>query len=67
MIIALFPNEKKKQSFEIATTIREFLEAQGITVVAEDENVSARAEDSLRSTATGDVHAESITMPMGKK
>jgi NAD+ kinase len=41
MIIALFPNEKKKQSFELAIHIREFLEDQGITVVAEDEKASA--------------------------
>lgn len=37
MIIALFPNEKKKQSFELASQIRQFLEKQGVTVVAEDE------------------------------
>jgi len=37
MIIALFPNEQKKQSFELAIHIRKFLEEQGITVVAEDE------------------------------
>lgn len=37
MIIALFPNEKKKQSFELASEIRAFLENQGITVVAENE------------------------------
>ena len=37
MIIALFPNEKKAHSFEIGIGIREFLEKQGITVVAEDE------------------------------
>lgn len=37
MIIALFPNEKKKQSFELAIHIREFLEDQGVKVVAEDE------------------------------
>ncbi len=37
MIIALFPNEKKKQSFELAVQIRSFLEDQGVTVVAEDE------------------------------
>lgn len=41
MIIALFPNEKKKQSFELATHIRSFLEDQGITVVAEDEKAAA--------------------------
>lgn len=37
MIIALFPNEKKKHSFELATSIRTFLADQGVTVVAEDE------------------------------
>ncbi len=37
MMIALFPNEKFKQSYELATAIRIFLENQGVTVVAEDE------------------------------
>ena len=37
MIIALFPNEKKQQSFDLASHIREFLEDRGVTVVAEDE------------------------------
>ncbi len=37
MMIALFPNEQLKQSFDIAIHIREFLEDQGVTVVAEDE------------------------------
>ncbi len=36
-MIALFPNEKKKQSFELASQIRSFLEDQGVIVVAEDE------------------------------
>lgn len=36
-IIALFPNEKKKHSFELAGQIRAFLEERGVTVVAEDE------------------------------
>ncbi len=36
-LIALFPNEKKKQSFELAAQIRAFLENQGVEVVAEDE------------------------------
>jgi NAD+ kinase len=40
MIIALFPNEQFKQSFDIAVHIREFLEDQGITVVAEDEKAA---------------------------
>jgi NAD+ kinase len=37
MIIALFPNEKKKDSFPLATEICTFLKAQHVTVVAEDE------------------------------
>jgi NAD+ kinase len=37
MIIALFPNEKKKHSFELAIQIREFFEEKGIAVAAEDE------------------------------
>lgn len=41
MIIALFPNEQKKQSFELAIHIREFLEDAGVTVVAEDEKAEA--------------------------
>lgn len=41
MIIALFPHEHKKQSFELAIHIREFLEDQGIKVVAEDEKAKS--------------------------
>jgi NAD+ kinase len=41
MIIALFPNEKKKQSFELASRIREFLQDRGVTVVAEDEKAKS--------------------------
>ena len=41
MMIALFPNEQLKQSFDIAIHIREFLEDQGIAVVAEDEKAAA--------------------------
>lgn len=37
MIIALFPNEKKKQSFELAAEIKKFLEKKEVTVAAEDE------------------------------
>ncbi len=40
MIIALFPNEKKKQSFELASKICRFLEDHKVTVVAEDEKAS---------------------------
>lgn len=37
MMIALFPNEKKKHSFELASQIREFLQKQNVQVIAEDE------------------------------
>lgn len=40
-IIALFPNEKKQQSFQLASKIRAFLEEHKVTVVAEDEKASA--------------------------
>lgn len=40
MMIALFPNEKKQQSFELAVQIRAFLEDKGIIVVAEDEKAA---------------------------
>lgn len=41
MLIALFPNEQKAPSFELANNIREFLQNQGITVVAEDEKAAS--------------------------
>lgn len=37
MLIALFPNEKKKHSFELAKEIRRFFSDRNISVVAEDE------------------------------
>lgn len=37
MMIALFPNEQFKQSYQLATEIRTFLEKKGVTVVAEDQ------------------------------
>jgi len=49
MIIALFPNEKKKHSFELAENIKKFLEAQGITVVAEDEKAAKIGAKALSS------------------
>lgn len=55
MIIALFPNEKKKQSFEIAIRIREFLEGKGIVVVAEEEKA-----DAIRAQRIGDVDPRQI-------
>jgi NAD+ kinase len=41
MIIALFPNEKKKQSFELAIQIREFFKSKGVSVAAEDEKAAS--------------------------
>ena len=41
MLIALFPNEKKKHSFELAVQIREFFEKHNISVVAEDEKAES--------------------------
>ncbi len=49
MIIALFPNEKKKQSFELAIHIREFLESRGVTVVAENEKAERIGAKNLSS------------------
>lgn len=40
MVIALFPNEKKKQSFELASEIQKFFQKKGITVAAEDEKAA---------------------------
>jgi len=37
MLIAVFPNEKKKQSFDLAREICHFFSKHNITVVAEDE------------------------------
>jgi len=49
VIIALFPNEQKKQSFELASNIRKFLEDQGVTVVAEDEKADIIGAKKLSS------------------
>ncbi len=40
MIIALFPNEQKKSSFDLAKEICQFLEKKGVTVVAEEEKAA---------------------------
>lgn len=40
MIIALFPNEQKANSFELANDIRKFLEGKGVTILAEDEKAA---------------------------
>jgi NAD+ kinase len=40
MLIALFPNERFKESYEIAKGIKEFLSKKKITVVAEDDQAA---------------------------
>src|SRR5579872_1506218 len=55
MIIALFPNEKKKQSFELAVGIRKFLEEQGATVVAEDEKAAKIGATPLSKVASNEI------------
>jgi NAD+ kinase len=49
LIIALFPNEQFKQSFDIASNISDFLKDQGVTVVAEDQKASAIGAKPLTS------------------
>lgn len=52
MIIALFPNEKKSLSYDLATEICKFLEKKGIQVVAESEKakrIGARSLDSVNA------------------
>ena len=49
MIIALFPNEKKPPSFEIAADIRKFLEEKGATVVAEADKAARIGASSITS------------------
>ncbi len=39
-MIAIFPNDRFKESYQIANSIREFLQKKKITVVAEDEQAS---------------------------
>ncbi len=62
MTIALFPNEKKKHSFELATQIRAFLEEQGATVVAEDEKAAKIGAKPLSSI---DPHKIKFLISMG--
>lgn len=52
MIIALFPNEKKEHSFDLSIKIREFLEKQGVIVVAEEEKAEKIGAKPLSSIGT---------------
>jgi NAD+ kinase len=55
MIIALFPNEKKRHSFELAIQIREFFESKDIVVAAEDEKADAIGAKPLSSVDPSDI------------
>lgn len=55
MIIALFPNEQKAHSFEIAKKIRVFLEERGVTVVAEVGKAKEIGAKSLTSIDTDSI------------
>ncbi len=49
MMIALFPNEQKKPSFELASHICAFLQDHGVVVVAEDEKADLIGAKALSS------------------
>lgn len=51
MIIALFPNEKKEQSFDLGIYIRKFLEQHNVHVVVEDEKADRIGAPPLSSVA----------------
>lgn len=55
MIIALFPHAKKNQAKNLAIGIREFLQAQNVTVVAEDEDAAAIGAMPLSQVALSDI------------
>ncbi|HSX13363.1 MAG TPA: NAD(+)/NADH kinase [Chlamydiales bacterium] len=55
MIIALFPNERKSLSFDLAGEIREYLENRGITVVAENEKATRIGAQPLNSVNPKDI------------
>lgn len=55
MQIALFPNEKKKHSFELAVQIREFFQSRGISVVAEDEKAEKIGAKPLSDARPSDI------------
>jgi hypothetical protein len=56
MVIALFPNEKKCQSYDLGIEIRKFLEKQGVIVVAELEKADPELAKAYRDSRT--YHAE---------
>ena len=56
MLIALFPNEKKKHSFDLASQIRQFFNERGITVVAEDEKAKKIGASPLSQIDPKNIH-----------
>ncbi len=55
MIIALFPNDDFKESFELAKEIRDFLEKKNVTVVAEEGICEIIQAKSLASIPLSDI------------
>ncbi len=55
MLIALFPNEQKKLSFDIACQIRDFLSKRGVAVTAEDEKAAAIGAIPLSKVKPSDI------------
>lgn len=56
MIIALFPNNEKKDSFVVAKEINEFLSNKNITVVAEDDKASLIGAKPISSIDVKDIN-----------
>ncbi len=55
MQIALFPNEKKKHSYELAVQIRDFFQSRGISIVAEDEKAERIGAKPLSAANPSDI------------
>lgn len=56
MIIALFPNEEKKGSFDLAREIANFLSKHNVTVVAEDEKAKIISVQPISSISLKDIN-----------
>ena len=55
MIVALFPNEKKPQSFEIAKQIAQFFRSKKVTVVSEEQKSSKIGVQPLSSVPSEEI------------
>ncbi|MBS3904340.1 MAG: NAD(+)/NADH kinase [Simkania sp.] len=55
MLIALFPNLRKKPSKHLAIEVREFLQSQGVTVVSEDEEAKEIGAQPLSGVPLRDI------------